>query len=115
MTEAGSVPQQPSAEPHGKQIHITIKLVGTVLETASPGVTVPWKHPAVMRKGIRAININPRSYLTLFAWEADPPQPFSFSCIRVETKGFKSKPPVQEGWFLNSKEYRTYLLQTHFN
>lgn len=35
--------------------------------------TVPWKHPVVRRKGIRAININPRSYLTLFAWEADLP------------------------------------------
>jgi len=43
--------------------------------------TVPWKHPVVMRKEIRAINIKPRSYLTLFAWEADLPQPFSFSCI----------------------------------
>lgn len=77
--------------------------------------TVPWKHPSVMRKGIRAINIKPRRYLTLFAWEADLPQTFSFSCIQVETKGFKSKPPVQEGWFLNPREDRTYLLQTHFN
>lgn len=60
-----------------KQIHIMIRLVGTALETASPGGL----SPAVKRRGIRAINMKPRSCLTLFAWETDLPQPFSFSCI----------------------------------
>jgi len=72
-----------------------------------------------MRKEIRAIiikasNLSP-VLLTLFAWEANPPQSSSFSCRRAETKGFKSKPPVQEELLLNPKDDRIYLLQTHFN